>query len=82
MLGYETIAINVRVNQKDILSKGKDRHKAKKARTENGLDKDQGILDFPEPPVIDLDKSDYPEIMWNREEEPEVASAVESGAVC
>ena len=62
LLGYETIAINVRVNQKDILSKGKDRHKAKKARTENGLDKDQGILDFPEPPVIELDKSDYPDL--------------------
>ena len=30
LLGYETIAINVRINQKDILSKGKDRHKAKK----------------------------------------------------
>merc|ERR550539_1039972 len=62
LLGYETIAINVRVNQKDILSKGKDRHKAKKARTENGLDNDQGILDFPEPPVIELDKSDYPDL--------------------
>ena len=62
LLGYETIAINVRVNQKDILSKGKDRHKAKKARTENGQDKDQGILDFPEPPVIELEKSDYPDL--------------------
>ena len=31
LLGYETIAINISINQKDLLSKGQQRQKAKKA---------------------------------------------------
>ena len=62
LLGYETVAINVCVNQKDLLSKGKERHKAKKAKIVGKAEQDQGILDFPEPPVIDLDETDYPDL--------------------
>ena len=61
LLGYETIAINVCVNQKDLLSKGKERQKAKKAK-HGGMDSDPGLLDFPEPPLIDLNESDYPDL--------------------
>ena len=61
-LGYETLAVNVHVNQKNLLSKGQQRHKAKKAKTDNGVEPDQGLLDFPSPPNIQLDISDYPDL--------------------
>ena len=62
LLGYETIAINVSLNQKELLSKGKERQKAKKAKTSGNAEQDQGLLDFPDPPVIDLNSSDYPDL--------------------
>jgi len=62
LLGYETIAINVSVNQKDLLSKGKERQKAKKAKTIGSAEQDQALLDFPDPPVIDLNSCDYPDL--------------------
>ena len=61
LLGYETIAINVNVNQKDLLSKGQQRQKAKKAKS-GGTEKEQGLLDFPEPPQIELNENDYPDL--------------------
>ena len=61
LLGYETIAINISINQKDLLSKGQQRQKAKKAK-HGGTEKESGLLDFPEPPSIDLNESDYPDL--------------------
>ena len=62
LLGYETIAINVSVNQKDLLSKGKERQKAKKAKIIGSAEQDPGLLDFPEPPATDLNSCDYPDL--------------------
>ena len=61
LLGYETIAINVCVNQKDLLSKGQHRQKAKKAKN-SGTDNELGLLDFPMPPQIEFNESDYPDL--------------------
>ena len=52
-LGYQTVALNINVDQKNLCTK----HKAKKAKVSgSGANV---LLDFPEPPKIDLKESDY-----------------------
>jgi hypothetical protein len=52
-LGYQTLALNLCIDQKDLTVKGKS---AKKKNKEDC----KGLLDFPEPPVLNLEESDYP----------------------
>jgi hypothetical protein len=52
-LGYQTIALNITIDQKDLTFKGKSGKKRNK-------DECKGLLDFPEPPVLRLEESDYP----------------------
>ena len=52
-LGYQTLALNITVDQKDLTFKGKSGKKRNK-------DDCKGLLDFPEPPVLKLEESDYP----------------------
>ena len=61
MLGYETLALNVRVHQKELVSKAKQKHQAKKAKTEKA-DGENSMLDFPDPPKIELTEDDYPDL--------------------
>ena len=53
ILGYQTIALNVVVDQKDLSSKNKSSKKKAKVAA-------QTLFDFPEPPVLKLEPSDYP----------------------
>jgi hypothetical protein len=52
-LGYQTLALNLCIDQKDLTVKGKSAKKKNK-------DDCKGLLDFPEPPVLQLEESDYP----------------------
>ena len=52
-LGYQTIALNVLVDQKDLSFKSK----GSKKKTKDDV---KGLLDFPEPPDLKLEQSDYP----------------------
>ena len=61
VLGYETLALNVRVHQKELVSKAKQKHQAKKAKTEKA-DGENSMLDFPDPPKIELKEEDYPDL--------------------
>ena len=54
-LGYQTLAINVKVHQNQLLFKSRQNKKAK-------LEVPNQILDFPEAPKVDLEPSDYPEL--------------------
>ena len=57
-LGYQTLALNLCIDQKDLTVKGKS---AKKKKTEDC----KGLLDFPEPPILQLEESDYPGSFYN-----------------
>jgi len=58
--GYETLALNIRVHQKELIrKKSLQKHEAKKAKTENVV---EGMYDFPEPPKIELSEQDYPDL--------------------
>ena len=54
-LGYQTLALNLCIDQKDLTVKGKS---AKKKKTEDC----KGLLDFLEPPILQLEESDYPDL--------------------
>jgi hypothetical protein len=62
--GYETLALNIRVHQKELISKARQHKKsaAKKAKTGETTDSEPTLLDFPEPPEIKLDEADYPDL--------------------
>lgn len=57
--GYQTLAINVHVHQKDLISKSKHQQMAKKAKTDFVQ---KSLLDFPVPPKIELTENDYPDL--------------------
>ena len=54
-LGYQTLALNVSVDQKDLSSKSKSSKK-------KGKDDSKVLFDFPESAVLKLEPSDYPGI--------------------
>ena len=56
--GYETVALNIQVHQKELISKVKQQHMAKKAKTTS----EPMMLDFPDPPVVELSEQDYPDL--------------------
>ena len=60
--GYETLALNVRVHQKELISKSKQQQLAKKAKKSSETPSPEGISDFPEPPIIELTEDDYPDL--------------------
>jgi len=57
--GYETVALNIRVHQKELIRNKSQQHKAKKAKTETTV---EGMYDFPEPPKVELTEQDYPDL--------------------
>jgi ribonuclease P/MRP protein subunit RPP1 len=64
-LGYETVAVNVCVHQKDLVTKAKLQKSAKKKAKASEEDEDgrERLLDFPEPSIVNIDKSDYPDLV-------------------
>ena len=55
-LGYQTLAINVKVHQNQLLFKSRQNKKAKLENVPNQM------LDFPKAPNLDLEPDDYPDL--------------------
>ncbi len=69
------MALNFRVHQKEMIFKSQQQRKAKKAKLSGSESKEEetaSMIDFPEPPVIDLKPEDFPDTNFSQWKKPVV----------